>query len=182
MERFATEKVWNGDDDHGIYGILNYPWLQKRILPEPFASSADKQKIKDQVVATEQIAIQNSKTKAIPDRMVTSPRVANFLSRKDRSPNYQGSLEDDILDRLSLIDQIEMDPDLKNYGANGEDGMLFYTDQRRAVANVVPEPFSMLPIRQRGSFDLVIPTYMAHGGVVMRDLWANVLALVNFQG
>lgn len=177
MERFATEKVWQGDDRHGIKGILNYPWLQKRALTEPFTENGSNDTIKDQVLRTEQFIIENSETRARPDRAVTSPRLANFLKRQDASPNYRGSLADEILDRLDLIDEWETDPDLENFGGDDVDGILFYTDNRRAIANVVPEPFSMLPVRERGSFDLVIPTYMSHGGIVMRDPWANALAL-----
>jgi len=181
MERFATRNVWEGLDKFGFYGIDNYPGVQKRVLPVPLLKSpteTERRNLKNQFIETEQVVDERSLTKASVNRVVTSPRVQNYLTRKDRSENYGGSLAADILERIGP-DEIEKDPDLKNLGGQGADGMFYYNDARRSVAHVVPEPLTMLPIMQHDSFEWVIPVYMAHGGIVMKDPYASVLAYVD---
>jgi hypothetical protein len=184
MERFATENALNGLDAYNFYGIFNYPWLNKQVVTQALVdspSNAEADAIKAQILQGESEVIERSQTRATPDRVVTSPRVDNYLQENELTDNENESIKQVLLRRFRQIDEIEVDPDFEDIGPNGEDGMFFFTDTRRAIAHSVPEPFTMLPITQTDSFEWVIPTYMAHGGIVMRDPWANLLQLIDVQ-
>lgn len=180
MADFLNDKTWNGDEDRGVRGVLNYDWLPRSISGVDFVDGTDADTILSELHRLARFSYIKSKQVFRPNRMITSPRLMDYLaSRKRSATTDQTILEAFLQDRRQLQDMTVVEAhELEGAGPNGQDAILFdRAGDRMSVANVIPQGFSMLPV-QRTGFSLEIPCYMLHGGVIMRYPLNNHLAYV----
>jgi hypothetical protein len=171
----ANRKTWYGDPENGLYGVLNYPWLAKRAVSTPFDGTADAD---DVIAALNTLAnspVENSKATYRPDTFATSMRIRNYLMNTRMGTVNDTTIGEFWLRTNSLgIKAIEEAWELQGVGPGGTDGGLFYRRDRRGIANVIPQPFTTLPVQSLGFEDTTF-CYMSHGGVIMRDVGNNIL-------
>lgn len=177
---FANHKTWFGDEENGIYGVLNYPWLPKRVLPVPAASSSDAEDFLAQLNEAASWAHEESKTVYSPNTLIVSPRVLRYMSTTRIGTVNDTKIIDDFRKSNPRIRNIEEAWELQGSGPGGTDVMLFYRRDRRSIANVVPQTFTMLPAQEAG-FETEIPCYMSHGGVVQRDVLNNLACYIEAE-
>ena len=177
MNDFLNDKTWNGDDSVGMRGVLNYPWLPKLVVSTPFtdASSADSILLALHRIAN--LSSENSQGLMTPTRMVMSITLRNYLSTRKRSSTSDATILDCFLKDNQYIGEVIGIPEFKAAGPSGEDAIFCYSPNRMSCANVIPRGFTMLPMQEQ-SFEMEIPIYMIHGGVIMRDALGNLLAYV----
>lgn len=180
MMEFANEKSWFGDEENGIYGVLNYPWLPKMILPLGALVETDPEAFLAQLNRAANWAHEESKTVYSPDTLVVSPRVMNYLATTYRGAGQDTTLLELFKKSNPRIRNVEESWELQGRGPGGADGMLFYRRTRRAIANVLVRPFTMLPMQQLG-LGYQIPCIMSHGGIVQRDVLNNLLCWVKAE-
>lgn len=180
MQEFLNHKTWFGDDENGIKGVLNYPWTPKRVINTPFGAGADAPAMLAALNAAAGHAHEESKTVYSPNAMITSPRLARILRTTRVDSADSEKIADDFLSANPKISSIEEAWELQEAGPGGTDVILFYRRDRRSVANVIPKTFTMLPVQQQG-FEMTIPCYMSHGGVVQRDVLNNVICYVTVE-
>lgn len=179
LMEFANQKVWYGDPDNGIYGVLNYKWLPKKIVATPFDGTASPDDVIAALNALGNFPAERSKSRMRPDTFVTSTRVKNYLMNTPRSSNTDTTIGRFWLDNNSLgIKQIQDAWELQGKGPGGTDGALFYRRDRLGICNVVVQNFTTLPVQSLGFEDTTF-AYMSHGGVIMRDVGNNILGWVN---
>jgi hypothetical protein len=66
--------------------------------------------------------------------------------------------------------------ELDGIGGDNVDGMFaFSMGDKSSCVNVIPIQFTQLPMQTR-DFEYQIPTFMTHGGVVMRKPLGNIVA------
>lgn len=180
LQEFLNEKTWFGDDENSITGVLNYPWLPKIAITQPFSSTAS---VGDMLAALSYAATRaHTETNTVyqPDSLLVSPRLYRILqSARFNTPDGTRLLAEFQATNPS-IRNIDQAVELQGTGPGGTDQMLFYRRDRRSIANVIPQAFTMLPAQQRG-FTWEIPCYMSHGGIVMRDVLNNLLAYVEVE-
>jgi hypothetical protein len=180
MMEFANHKTWFGDDENGIYGIFNYPWLPKQILPLGALQATNAEAFLAQMNQAANFAHEESKTVYSPDTMVVSPRVMRYMSTTYRGTGTDSNLLELFRKSNPRIKSVEEAWELQGSGPGDTDGILFYRRTRRAVANVLVRPFTMLPMQQQG-LGYQIPCLMSHGGVVQRDVLNNLLCFIEAE-
>lgn len=177
IDQFVNAKLWNGDEQQNYYGVINYPWLAKRTTSTRFDGS---ETAADVVAALNEAANfpeQQSGGVFAPNRMVTSPRVANYLRQTQFSTASEATIAEYFLRNQDAISQVEKAYELADIGGTGVDGILFYNDDEDAIAHETAGGLQILP-QQSFGFDNITYMYLATGGIVMRDSGHNVLLLV----
>lgn len=181
MQEFLNHKTWFGDDEHGIYGVLNYPWTPKMSLPLSAAAGADVDAMLYQLNAAINYGHEESRTVYSPDAMVVSPRFYRYLATTRIPGSTSDAFVIDLLKKSNpRLKTIEEAAELQGAGPGGSDAIFLYRRDRRSVANVIPQAFTMLPVQQTG-FEYLIPCYMQHGGVIQRDVLNNLVAFIDVE-
>lgn len=179
LNQFLNWKTWYGDTVNGIYGVLNYPWLDKKIVATAFDGSASPDDVLEEFNRLANYPAEMSRTTYKPNRVVTSPRVRNYLMTTARTSTSSETIGEFWLRTNALgIKAIDEAQELSGAGPGGTDAVLFFRDDRFGIENVVPAPFATLPV-QSFAFDNYVFCWMAHGGVVMRDVGNNILGWVD---
>lgn len=180
MQEFTNHKTWFGDEENDIKGVLNYPWTPKRLINTSFGSGADSEAMLAALNAAAAQTHEDSKTVYSPNAVIMSPRLARILRTTRVNPNDSEKIADDFLSSNPRITKIDEAWELQGSGPGGTDIILFYRRDARSVSNVVPKTFTMLPVQQEG-FEMTIPCYMSHGGVIQRDVLNNTICYVNVE-
>lgn len=173
----ANDKTFDGDDDHRILGVLNYPYVPKTVSTVDMTSSGTPS---DQLAELHRLASEAakvSKGKYMPDTLVMSIETHDYLSQTKLSlDSEQGSILSEFLADNKYINQVEPVHEMSDAGPGGEEVLFFYRrGNRMAIENVIPQAPRMLPVRTEGYGDLLIPLYMRHGGIIMRKPLNNLV-------
>lgn len=178
MQEFLNEKTWFGDEDHNIYGVLNYPWTPKRVLPLAATEGADTDAMLAQINAAAGSAHEESKTVYSPNAVSVSPRMYRYMSTTRISNSVSDTTVLEFFKKANpRIQTVEEAWELQGRGPGGSDIMFFHRRDRRSIANVIPQGFTMLPVQQVG-IEYLIPCYMSHGGVIQRDVLNNLVCYI----
>lgn len=184
IERFANEMIWFGDDSYQIFGVLNYPWLDKEISDlDWYGTPADSRTHLSALNGYVNRQYHASKLVMGPNRMVTSPRVRDWIMQTPMGTTT--TINDRTIGEVFLAASsgrlqggIQEAYELENILGAGVDGMLFYRDDPMGIVNVMPGggiqalPMYSTDITRRQIF------WMAHGGVMMREVGNNLLVFV----
>lgn len=178
MQEFLNEKTWFGDEEHNIYGVLNYPWTPKMVLSLPATVDADTDAMLAQLNAAANWAHEESKTVYSPNTMTVSPRMYRYMSTTRIANSVSDTTVLEFFKKANpRIQNIEEAWEMQGRGPGGTDVILFCRRDRRSIANVIPKGFTMLPAQEQG-FSYTIPCYMSHGGVVQRDVLNNLICYI----
>ncbi len=190
IDQKVNRIIWKGDADAGLYGVLTYPHMPKRIMPVPFTAASDPQEIALSLHALANQAWIASGGTMRPDTMVLSQEIAQFLAI--RKHQLGGGTDTSILDFFMKgqvgggIQRIEVaaelaDLDLPGIPAgSGYDGILVYKDNKRSVANVDVAGTTPLPVYDTSPLTSKHVMFSAVGGIVMRNM-NNALGLVRVR-
>ena len=179
LMEFANNKFWYGDATNGLYGVLDYPWLDKKFVATAFDGTANPDDVLAELNALANFPAEVSKSTFKPNTLVVSTRVRNYLMTPPRSATTDTTIGEFWLRTNSLgITAIQEAHELQGAGPGGTDGVLFYRNDRLGISLVMPQPFSTLPVQSMG-FDDVTFCWMSSGGVVMRDVGNNILGWVD---
>lgn len=182
LEMFANQMIWNGDSSYRINGVLNYPWLDKELSDVVMAGTpADSREILTALNSWANRQYHVSKGIFGPDKLATSPRVADWISQTLMGTST--SMRDRTIGEAwmagsSRIKSIEPVWELENILGDGYDGMLFYRDDDRGIKNVMPGGgIQALPVYKTDMVTRQI-FWMAHGGVTMLEVGNMLLVIV----
>jgi len=192
--RYAIESlwdkiIWEGSVIHGLYGVLNYPYLNRRIVQTTFSTSADIDAMIREMLGLVSYTNENSNGAVFSDKMLIAPKLYNFLLGQ-RLSNVSGESLLDYLKRQaqSLYEsmggtgkyEILQVARLNDAGGTGVHGVLTYKNQRDYITIPVSQPMTLLPLTQTG-FQFNQVAYMTMAGVVMPNAYANLLGLVTLS-
>ena len=183
MEEFVNFRSWYGADAEGFFGVLNYPWLRKKIIAQGMysgavASDGDKQSIVDAVLELWHTPADDTLSTFSPTDMAVSGRLIRFWKR-----TYFNSVKETVFSRIADIvgeANIHEASELKGVGPGGTDGILCYRKDRLGISNTIVQPMTGLPLQEFG-FDSRQFFYMTHGGVIMRNVANNILGWVEAE-
>lgn len=172
--------IWNGSDVDKLYGILNYPWLARKVVSTPFDGTADPDDVVAELNAGANYAEEHSSATMRPNAVKMSHKVYNYLSntRMNALGNETileywlrtNSMNIKIAQKAwELADQAEFPGDAH--------GILFYANDDRSIKVVDVQPFNTLPVQMFG-FNNINYAYATLGGVIMADVGNNLLMLV----
>lgn len=173
IDRMLNRIAWYGSKEFGLYGILNYPHVVKRLFAETIDAPTTAAEFDAMLAAFNAIAnraAEAHKETAAPNRMVTSPRIMRFMAQTHH-PQYNTSLMDQFLRDQALINRVESAWELQAAGPSSTDVILLFDDRdpdSRPTLEVV-QPFATLPIQNDG-FSQKQVAYATTGGMVIRDV------------
>lgn len=177
LEMFMNLKAWYGSEADGLLGVLNYPWLDKKLSSVLFDGTADPDDVVAELNSAANFPAEQSKETFQPNRMVTSTRVRNYLMNTRLGTVDKVTIGSFFVENNEFINRIESAWEMEGILGSSVDGILFYNDDQDGIANVVPQGLTSLPIQTFG-FDNITYVYMSHGGIIMRDSGMNILLLV----
>jgi hypothetical protein len=175
-----NETYWFGNNDLGLYGVLNYPYLPTRTLAVALDGSSSTQDILYAFLDLANFPVNNSGAKFHCNRMATSPRVRNYLFSRDRNAVSASdkSIGEVFLQRHEFIEQINSAVELQGTAPGGADYIICYRDDRKGIElRGAGGPFNVLPPQEHG-LDTVVPCWAGCGGVIMRDPGNNIAGIV----
>ena len=187
ISELANMSTWGFRKDARTYGILNYPWLRKKVISTPFNSSSTPQAILKALRDFVNFSYQTSKGRYRPTNLVMSTRVYDYINETEVSADNNATILERFLARNSYIQKVHPGVwELENDGSArfadivpaGMDPMFAWNNSREGVQNVVTQVFTTLPEVDDGPFEKLVPAYMAHGGIVMREMGHNILGYV----
>lgn len=179
MELFLNRMIWGigPNEAHGIHGIINYPWLAKKVSQVLFDGTADVDVVLGVLQDAEEFPEEESDDVFAPNRCLTTPRVRNYLMNTRLGSVNDTTIGGFFIENSENINAIEKVWELKNIGGEGVDGILFYNDSEDGIMNEMVQSMTPLP-QQSFGFDNITYWYMSHGGIIMRDVGGNILLLV----
>lgn len=184
IEEFINWQTWYGDTENGLYGVLNYPWIRKKVIATPFNETSDPDEILRELHRFVNFPSDSQRQAFKPNVLVLSGRVLNYLSQTPRSDTSDTTILEHFLKNSKTIERVEEANELQNDDSEpipgvppGLDAMLAYRDDRRGIQNVMPQTFTTLPTQEMG-FEQVTFAYASHGGVIMRDVGNNIIGYV----
>jgi len=177
--------VWNGSAASGINGILNYPWLDRKLVATAFSASATVTTMIDEIMALISYPALNSSMTFQPTHVAMSHKLYDFLSRT--LVNTANGSNATILEiiaknnsaRIPLANFIPV-WELADAGPGSTQGVFVYRKDEDAIRLVVSQSMTTLPL-QEISFDMTQFLYQSIGGVLMADVGNNLLAWVDLD-
>lgn len=179
--------IWEGSSVDGLYGILNYPWLDKKVVATEFSSSADADEMLAEIFSLIEYPENNSRQAFSPTDVVFSTKLYNFLARtrvKDTTGNGSSTtMLKYIAENNSAgipLARFHKAHELQDLSVGGEtlQGVLVYRNDEDGIRVVEVQSTTALPLQQVG-FQNSQYFYKSVGGVVMADVGNNLLAYVD---
>lgn len=187
IDELENELVWNGSSADGIKGILNYPWLDKKVVSTAFSATADVDAMCAEILALIEYPENNSQQAMQANSIGMSHKLYNFLARtrvKDSTGNGSGTTalkfiaENNSakipLERFYKCNELA---DL-SIGGSTVQGVFVFNDDEDVIRVVDIQPTTPLPLQSVG-FESTQYMYRTFGGVVMPDVGACVLGYVS---
>lgn len=177
MAEFENAAFWFGDDSVKLYGILNYPWLRRRLISTTFGAvttDAAFQTVLDALNDMVNEVVDQNPGAAYSLDMTVSPGMIRYMGQT-RHPTSQRTLRE-LFEAGQPNLTLREAPELQGAGPNGEDGFLITPKGSNAPKLVVPTEFSMMPV-QISDYGMSRSQigWMSIGGAVMRGVLRSVL-------
>ena len=184
MDDFLNWQTWYGDDENGLPGVLNYPWIRKKVVATPFVEGSDPNDVIRELHRLVDFPYLSQRQSFKPTVIVFSPRVHSYLKQTRIGPDTDKTILAQFMDTNAHIERVEEAHELQNDPDDpipgvppGQDVILAYRPDRLGISNVIPQPFTTLPMQEMG-FELTTYAYMSHGGVIMREVGNNIIGFV----
>jgi hypothetical protein len=164
-------------EQHGLYGVLNYPWLNKKVIATGFSRAtveADPDAILGELHDLVNFPHEYSKSTFQPTHLVMTNAVHDVLSSVRFGAGSDTTILEHFLKNSAHIQGVEIAWELEDAGGTGVDGMLAYRKDSRGIQLVMPQGITQLPVQTRGLESEII-NYMSLGGALMEDVLNNVL-------
>ena len=172
MEAKANKLAWQGDENHGLFGMLNHPNISQFTLPADgngsattFASKTDDQVLRD---LDDFVGAQVDLTIGVetPDTLLVPPRVLRQLTGRYLNGTAV-TLYKAWLDNNGYVKDILSVPELQGAGLNGADVMIAYRKDPDKFTLEIPVPFEQFPPQYQG-MELQVFCHERFGGLLVR--------------
>ena len=177
--RAANARTWFGSSESKLYGVLNYPWVNKYVESQPIRAGQAGTAI---VAALHRIASfpsDNSRGVMSPNAMKMGNRLYNFISQTTFDTNAgTDTILEVFLRQSRFIQTVQPAEELDGTGPGGTDIIVAYRNDRLGVRNAIVQMPALLPVDTSGVERRQI-MYMTHGGVTMPNVANNIIAYVD---
>jgi len=145
--------AWHGLPDHGIYGVLTFPYIPRYVTSAVITAATDTA-IENLHAAVARV-LENSSEVEKPNRLILAPRSMRVLSRKLRTNTDSTALKI-FLENDPNIKTIESAQELTGIGPNGEDGFIVDRTGQGGQSEplngkiILSQAFTPLPVQRKG--------------------------------
>lgn len=186
IEELWDKIIWRGSAEHGLYGIVNYPDINRRIVATTFSSSTNVDTMIREVQKLYTWVNETSNGAFLDNVMLFGTKLYNFLTGQRLGTNNDQSVMGYLKLRLQEIYEaaggegnleFKAVARLNDVGGTGVHGIFVYQNDPDCISLPVSQPVTMLPLSQVDTtFRQVL--YMTMAGVIMPNQGANLLGLV----
>jgi hypothetical protein len=181
--RVVNEKLdeiaWYGDVASQVYGVLNYPSLQKYVVATPFLDTSQPTDVANAICDFFNKQMIASVGTFYPNQLLVSPKIKAFISTRYTTLAMSMTIEEVVLKNLSgRLKSIEVSPRLAGCGPGGIDGMLAYRNEQETLAQVRIQAPTTMPIFQSSPFDQTTVVFGCTGGMTSFQTGNCLLAYV----
>ena len=174
--------AWYGNAASDVYGVLTYPYLDKKVCATAFDGTASPDDVIAELMAGAHYAAENSNGVFGSTDMITTAYVKRYLMSTPRSSNSDVSIGKWFLENNDAgITEIKVAHELRSGTGipTGAHAILFTkAGDQDAMRMEVPQPFTTLPMQQIGP-DFVTICYESFGGVNMPYVGHSLLMFVD---
>jgi len=190
MEQYANQRIWHGDPDGGLFGVLNYPWVTRLTLTGNWHINVATGSLDTDAYAKELSRFVNyptiqSKQVFNPTRLAMGTKMYEFMSNtliEKSGAMLPMTLMEKFLKSNPWIrseSNIDVVWELDDAFGDGVSAVLAYRPEADTIANVIPGGgVQNLPLIEQ-SYMKIMPMFMAHGGIVMRRVGSVVIGFVD---
>lgn len=181
LMQLANRIWWQGSEADGLFGIFNYPYLPKKVIPEGFSQATVAANPDDTLAAMHSLANfpqEVSKGEYVPDTICLTNHVQNVLSQVRFASGSDVTILEHFMKTTPHIKRVEVCWELEDAGGSGVDGILVCRTDQRGIRPVMSEGVTQLPVQEKGLESSVI-NYMSIGGVRINDPLCNVLGFAD---
>lgn len=190
MEQYANQRIWHGDPDGGLFGVLNYPWVTRLTVSGNWHINVSTGSLNTDDYSKELSRFVNypttqSKMVFNPTRLAIGSKMDEFM-RNTLIEKSGAMLPMTLMEKflksnpwIKSESQIDVVWELDDAFGEGVSGILAYRPEADTIANVIPGGgVQNLPLIEK-DYMKVMPMFMAHGGIVMRRVGSVVVGFVD---
>lgn len=177
LDQAVNRAIWNGRPEANLYGVLTYPRLAKKVIDTSFVAGATPADVLGELFALVNYPSEQSGDLYRPDRLVTSPRVRNYLFNTARSTTSDTTIGQFFLDNQEFIKSIDSAHECKDAGGAGIDAALAYDSSEDSLSAVIPQSYTTLPTLQTAMGTMTVVATKC-GGAAMWAPGGNILGLI----
>lgn len=184
LDERRNRTIFNGDRGD-VYGILSYPHMGTQDWPQTITPSTDPKDFVSNLHAVADTPIIVSGGKFQPTAMATGLKLQRWMRQTQHSDASDTMLWDFFRagqDPLNGIQSLRGIQEFDGAGPNGEDYILFYRPEQRAVADVEIQGNTTMPAHQSNPVHQIIVKWCAHGGIVAMDVGHMLLVKIDTSG
>jgi len=182
IEQLEDEWVWKGAQAHGLYGLLNHPYVDTALGTVPYSeTTTDADDIAADFGTWANYADNESGGAYQPDTLLIAPKLANYLRNRKYDTNAAKSLLDWMLGANPHIKSVKTVAKLNDAGGAGIHAMAFVRGGAGAADSsceiVKPLTPTLLTPDQRS---LVTEMFLVSGfgGLNQREVGDNLVVYV----
>lgn len=179
---FLDDALLDGAPEVGLYGLLDYPYMDKVYLAPKFDGSATTDADKAAIVAAVLRLANHVETKAHGtkqiNRLAMGTRGYQYVTQTRFNDGTGDTLAKRILESLPEVSTIEKVSKLQARGPGGTDVIVAWRDGERGPQIIMPRMVTYLPAQVDG-FDEVTNGFASCGGIVCPYVGQVVLGYVD---
>jgi hypothetical protein len=181
IDQLEDDWAWNGSADHGLWGLLNHPYMDVAVSDVPYTSASSADDIAADFAFFANYARNQSGSVFTPDTWLIAPKLASELRNRKYDTNAAKSVMDWMLSANPHIKRVVEVAKLNDAGGAGIHAMAFVrsgTSNADATCEIVkPMMSTLLPPEQRS---LVTELFLVsgYGGLNQRETGDNLVVYV----
>jgi hypothetical protein len=163
IELKLNDLTWHGDEDAGLYGVLNHPYIPRYHLGTASTGTVDT--IISDIAAVFHSVADDTKEVEKADRLLMASRLRNYLSTRLRT-NTDSSILNILAKTLGISeDAIVGVHELNGAGEGGGDVVIADRKDELVMAHVLSVPFRQEPVERR-NLEFIINCTAKSGGML----------------
>jgi len=163
--------AWNGDDDYGLQGLINYPGITEYTVPndgtgttKTWSTKTAAQIIRDLTGLANAVSVPTYGREEI--NQILLPREQYNLIKNIQMNTYNDkTILEFFLTNNSGV-SIDILDELNSAGASATDRMMAYTRDPEHITLEIPQPFEQLEYDKKG-MEYVVSCHAESGGVII---------------
>tara|TARA_R110000868_G_scaffold362511_2_gene624659 strand:- start:990 stop:2132 length:1143 start_codon:yes stop_codon:yes gene_type:complete len=179
IAQLLNSLIWNGSTVDGIWGILNYPWLDKKVSADTFTPASDPIDVKAWVMSLLNYPQTQSKEVFVPTDVIMGGNLFRLLNDMPMSVTNGSNISvlryiaENNSQRIPLAN-FKSCWELNDAGGTGIDGILVYRKDAQGVQVQMVQDTTSIPLQMQG-FQTTQYLYSSYGGVTIFDVGGAVL-------
>jgi len=171
FELKMNKLAWNGDEDHGIQGFIDYPGTNEYVVPvgangpKTFASKTPDEILTD-LFNMETVIIENTNEIESPTTLLMPIAQERLIATKRMTDGDRNTVKKFFLENSKTIKSIITVPELKGAGAGDTDRMISFEPSLDKLSLEIPVMFEQFTEVNKGYFYWV-PAHARFGGLLV---------------